>query len=293
MPDIRKVLVIMPFSQTAEDHTPQYWSRHFAAYLKPFLEKTENLQVTRLEPISGTNVSQLVLDLIQANVVVADLTNQDANVVWALAVRQSFKNGTIIIAESGSQIPAYFVRKEVLFYNGDYLDNQAFEQNFQASMDAVLSSPASQADSPVLETLGGRGTLYGLMHGEENVRRIQGLQMEISINETLLAQVFDNCVRNKALRLANRADAKKMTTTPMKTAAVEFLLINRYLDLDKTVYGTLYAYHNYLQAINSHLVEWESTSFDKEAEDWLLACKEPIYKNIGKLKEQLQQIRSV
>jgi hypothetical protein len=291
MPDSRKVLVIMPFSQTTEDHTVQYWSRHFTAYLKPLIEKNENVQVTRQEPLTGNDASQLVLDLIQANVVVADLTDQDANVVWALAVRQSFKYGTLIIAESGSRIPAYFARKEVLFYNGDYLDNQAFEQNFQTNLASALDSTQPQADSPVLETLGGRGTLYGVMHNEENARKVQGLQMELSINETLLAQIFDNCIRNKALRLANRADAKKMTTTPLKTAAVEFLLTTRYLDLDKTFYSTVYAYHNYLEAINSHLVEWESTSSDKEAEDWLLACKEPTYKNIGKLKEQLQQTR--
>jgi hypothetical protein len=287
MSDQKKVLAILPFLKTAENHSVQYWSRHFNSYLKPLIEITPNVQVVRLEPVSGSEANQQIFDLLQADVVIVDLTDQDPHVVWALAVRQSYKNGTLIIAESGSQIPAYFTRRDVLFYNGDYLDNRQFEQKFQASIEACLKTP--ERDSPVLETLGGKSTLCGYMLQEQNLRRVQGLQMEISINETLLAQVFDNCVRNKALRLANKADAKRMTTTPLKKGAVEYLLINRYLDADKAFYATLYAYHNYLEAINSHLVEWESTNADKEAEDWLLACKEPASKNLAKLKEQLQQ----
>jgi hypothetical protein len=289
MSDPKRVFVIMPFSQTSEVHTIQYWSRHFNSYLKPLIERGESIHATRLETMTGNEASQTILELMQSDVAVADLTNQDPNVVWALAVRQSFKNSTVVIAEAGSPVPAYFSKKEILFYSGDYLD-KPFENKFQSAIDACLKTP-SEPDSPVLETLGGRGTLYGVMHNEENFRRVHGLLMELSINETLLAQIFKNCAQNQTLRLTNKADAKRMTTTPLKTSAIQFLLVNCYLDFDKSFYSTLYAYHNYLEAINSHLIEWESTSADKEAEEWLLASKESTYKNLNILKEYLQQYK--
>jgi hypothetical protein len=47
------------------------------------------------------------------------------------------------------------------------------------------------------------------MHHEENARRIEGLLLELNVNQTLLGQIFDNCTRNKALRTANRATQRK------------------------------------------------------------------------------------
>jgi hypothetical protein len=82
-----------------------------------------------------------------------------------------------------------------------------------------------------------------------------------------------------------------MTTTPLKTAAIEFLLVNRYLEMDKTFYANVYACHNFIEAINNHLIEWETTDNDEEAENWLLACKESVYKNLAKLKEWLKQAK--
>jgi hypothetical protein len=290
MLNLKRGFVLLPFSQTSENHTAQYWSRHFNSYLKPLIERDETIQATRLEAMAGNeSLNQTIFELLQSDIVIADLTNQDPNVVWALAVRQSFKNSTIVIAEANSPVPAYFSKKEILFYSGDYLD-KPFEKKFQSAIDACLKTPP-EPDSPVLETLGGRGTLYGVVHNEENFRRAHGLLMELSVNERLLEQIFENCTRNLTLRLANRADAKRMTTTPLKTGAVQFLLINCYLDLDKSFYSTLYAYHNYLEAINGHLIEWESTNTDKEVEEWLLASKEATYKNLNKLKEYLQPFK--
>ena len=287
MGDKKRVFVIMPFSKTTENHTAQHWARHYNLYLKPLIEKVENIEAFHCEPLTDDVANQTVLDLVKSDIVVADLTDRDPNVLWELGVRHSFKQSTIPIAETGTQVPFKFSSKGILFYNVDYLDNQAFEEKFKAALQNCIKSP-DEPDSPVLETLGGRGTLYGIMHKEENARRVNALQLEININETLLAQIFDNCVRNKALRAANKADAKRMTTTPLKTAAIEVLLVNRYLDMDKTFYSTVYACHNFIEAINSHLIEWESTSSDKEAEDWLLSCKDSVYKNIAKLKDALR-----
>ncbi len=208
MLDKKKVLVLLSFSKTADAHTASYWTRHFNSYLKPLIEKVEGTEAFRCTPLTDESAQQIILDLVKTDIMVADVTDQDPNVLWELGVRQSFKNSTITIAEAGTPVPFKLSQRGILFYNGDYLDNQAFEEKFKAALENCIKSP-NEPDSPVLETLGGRGTLYGIMHKEENARRIEGLQLELNINETLLGQIFDNCVRNKALRSANKAEAKK------------------------------------------------------------------------------------
>jgi hypothetical protein len=287
MADKKRVLVLMPISKTTETHTEQYWTRHYNSYLKTLIEKVENIEVSRCEPLTDQNAQQIALALVETDVVVADLTDLDPSVLWELGVRHSFKQSTITMAEAGSQMPFQFSLKGILQYNGDYLENQVFEEKLKTALDNCLKNP-KEPDSPVLETFGGRSTIYGIMRDEENTRRIQALKMELNVDETLLGQIFDNCLRNKTLRSENKSNAKRMTTTPLKTAAIEFLLVNRYLDMDKSFYSALYACHNFMEAINNHLVEWESTNSDKQAEDWLLGSKEATYKYLNKLKEYLQ-----
>ena len=47
MDNKKRVFVIMPFSKTIEHHTEQYWMRHFNSYLKPLIERNENLEAFR------------------------------------------------------------------------------------------------------------------------------------------------------------------------------------------------------------------------------------------------------
>ena len=149
----------MPFSKTKEHHTEDYWTRHFNLYLKPLIEKSGEFEAFRSEPLRGNIANQIITDLVNSDIVVCDLTDHNPNVLWELGVRQSFKHGNITIAEAGTQIPFDFNHKAVLFYNGEHLDNELFYQAFSAALADCIQHPEGP-DSPVLEALGGRGTLY-------------------------------------------------------------------------------------------------------------------------------------
>jgi hypothetical protein len=108
MPNQKKCFVIMPFSETKPPHTTEYWTRHYISYLKPLIESVEGLETFRSEPLRGNIASQIITDLISADIVVADLTDHNPNVLWELGVRQSYKHCTITIAEVGTKIPFHF-----------------------------------------------------------------------------------------------------------------------------------------------------------------------------------------
>ena len=94
----KKCFIIMPFSDT-KSHDEKYWNAHFEKFLKPVIEEVDDVEVSRSQPLRGGITSEIVLNLIKADIVVADLTDHNPNVFWELGVRLSMSNGTITIAE--------------------------------------------------------------------------------------------------------------------------------------------------------------------------------------------------
>jgi predicted transcriptional regulator len=254
----------MPFSKTKEHHSEEYWKRHFISYLKPLIQKNKRLKAYRSEPLRGDIAMQIITDLAHADVVVADLTDHNPNVLWELGVRQSFRQCTITIAEKGTEIPFHFSHKGILFYNGEHLDNQPFEKQLLDALTNCVEKP-DDPDSPVLEALGGRGTLYSIIHADENKRRIDSLKLEFSINTQLLKRIYDRIAENEALRAQNKPNENPhMVTELLKYSALENLMINRYLDLEPEFYNTLSAYHSFLLTDNDCLLDWPTRAQYRE-----------------------------
>jgi len=219
--------------------------------------------------------------LVNADILVADLTDHNPNVLWELGVRQSFKHCTITIAEVGTKIPFHFSHKGILFYNGDHLNNKDFEDQFEKSLKDSIKHP-EVPDSPVLETLGGRGTLYNIVHDEENQRRLQALYLEITDNEKLLGQIHKLCEKNKSLRSKGKK-GRQMVSYTLRKVAAEFLYIDRYLDKPKEFYYNLCSHLDNIEATNRKLETWQDRPV--LCEKWLLENEEIIDNVIKILKK--------
>lgn len=289
MVDKKRCFVIMPFSETKGHHTAEYWTRHFSSYLKPLIEEVEGLEAFRSEPLRGNIATQIITDLTNSEIVLADLTDHNPNVLWELGVRQSYKHGTITIAEVGTVIPFHFSHKALLFYNGDHLNNKDFEDKLKTSLRDCIEHP-NEPDSPVLETLGGRGTLYSIIHSEENQRKLTALNLEMDWNEKAILTVFEHCTKNALLRSENKKDQCQMLSTLLKFSASEFLYINRYLDADEELYSALWDYFEAITAVNRHLEDWNKR--DEYNERWLDRNKEPVTSIVEIMKKNMQKIKA-
>ena len=78
--DRKTCFVIMPFSETTDKHTAEYWMKHFENFLKPLIEENSKVIAHRSEPLRGDIVKQIINDLVVSPIVVADLT--DKNEKW-------------------------------------------------------------------------------------------------------------------------------------------------------------------------------------------------------------------
>jgi len=145
-----KCFVIMPFSKTNPVHSESYWTNHFENFLKVEIEKIPNLKAHRSKALRGDILKNIIRDLYDSFIVVADLTDYNSNVFYELGIRQSFRYRTITIAQNGTELPFDIGRKGTLFYDPeDPLNDLDFCRNFNLALVDCLQNP-DKPDSEVL-----------------------------------------------------------------------------------------------------------------------------------------------
>lgn len=215
----------MPFSET-KSHNEQYWKNHFEKFLKPMVEQTGFLEAYRSEPLRGDLLRTIITNLIKAHIVVADITDSNPNVFWELGVRQSFKNGTITIAEFGTQIPFDLSIKGVLwYYPQDHIKNSEFVQQFNKAVSDFKTNPNSP-DSQVLDTISGRGSFYEILQKDEAIRRIDALIEETEYNKVIAKMAKEGIEKKEGVG-----------NLLFQVCSLELLVTQRYLDQPSTFYG--------------------------------------------------------
>ena len=97
---------------------------------------------------SGSITTQIVSNLIEADLVIADLTDQNPNVFYELAIRHAFKKPYIQIIEDGQDIPFDVKSYRTVFIDHHDLDSA---EDARASIENMVKEieGGSETDSPV------------------------------------------------------------------------------------------------------------------------------------------------
>jgi hypothetical protein len=259
MKEHKKCFVIMPFGQTTDLHTEEFWTNHFHHMLKPLIQDKTKILVERSKAIRSEIVQDIIKNLIFSQIVIADITDLNANVMWELGVRQSFSNRTILIAEEGTEIPFDISVNGILHYplplDPDFTRKSvSFQIDLLLAIQDCITNP-HKADSHVLETISGRASVYEIIRKEDNLRRIDAFLMEFDYNTSKMKTIM-------RLIEDNKQDKDETTAAfRLKIEACNQLLTNRYLDEKPDFYELIHKYHTDIEIINSELNEW-STYYD-------------------------------
>lgn len=275
--------VIMPFNKTTNQHTEAYWTKHFKDVLKPHIEENMELKARRSEPLRGGILGQIITALVVSRVVVADLTDHNPNVYWELGIRQSFKHGTLTIAEVGTKLPFDLGGKGTLFYYPkDHLKMAEFYKRFKEAIQDCLANP-DNPDSQVLETLSGRGTLFEIFRRDEAMRRLDAMLLEWKTNSDILKEVLKTAKANK-----KNPESPVYVTRRLRKAAAELLVTERYVDEDAPFFKLVNACLTWVDALNEQLNCWihEASGTD----EWLLN-QEPPVTLFPKLQDEVMRAR--
>ena len=222
--------VIMPFSETTEEHTEAYWTDHFAEFLKPLIESAGPFAARRSEALRGDIVRTIISDLVTSPIVVADLTDRNPNVYWELGIRQSFRHGTITIAQEGTELPSDLGGKGTLLYSRNRSADKGFQRLIAEALADCVARPEGP-DSEVLEVVSGRGTLFELYKRDEASRRLVAVIREHKLNRHLIETAI------KCVECCTEDTSRSNTPIGRAlTGAVERLLVDRYLDESEEFY---------------------------------------------------------
>jgi hypothetical protein len=276
--------VIMPFGQTTTEHNEEYWTNHFEKFLKLIIEENKELEAHRSEPMRGDVLRNIIFNLVQNPIVVADLTDNNPNVYWELGVRQSFKQGTITIAEEGIKLPFDVSVKGTLFYSPtSHTKMEEFRRTFKKTLEDCLIHP-NDSDSHVLESMSGRGSLFEIFRRDETIRRLDSLLEELNHNLKLLDHVVGQCEENL------KGGKRTYHLRKCQRDSVTVLLSNRYLDQDCDFYEIIRKCLEAIDVINSQIEIWEFKS--ESVEKYLIDSKDLHKRIINAAIEKIQEIRS-
>lgn len=293
----------MPFSQTTPEHTEEYWRSHYNSFLKPLIEESSKVIAHRSEPLRGDILKQIINDLIVSPIVVADITDKNANVFWELGVRQSFKHGTITIAEYGTHLPFDIGGKGTLFYYpNDPIKMISFNTQFKNAIKDCLSNP-NMPDSQVLESITGRGTFFEIFRQDETMRRLDAVLLECNQNLETIENLFKICKEKKENENKKEKILKRLLNifslhnkrsfninlSRLSPIAVQLLVTHRYLDKTNEFYIKAGHYRMLVEITNNHLEEWPFNV--KNTEEWILDNKDIIQKAINNFKAVVETAR--
>ncbi len=150
----RTCFVIMPFS-TTDSCSEEDWTLLFEALFKPAVEGGGlDYECYRSVATRGNIVGLILQELNDSYVVLADLTDQNANVFYELGVRHSIKDRTILVAQKEDDIP--FDLRAYAYHIYDWHTEEG-KETFTNKISELLSeidTNPERPDNPVSDFLG-------------------------------------------------------------------------------------------------------------------------------------------
>jgi hypothetical protein len=143
--------------------------------IKPAAEAV-GLVALRADDLSqpGSITTQVIQQLISAKAVVADLTDLNPNVFYELAVRDSFGQPVVLIAEEGTKLPFDLIQQRTIFFDSTDLGSAIPARSaIERALREALDDPS--AGSPVTAAV----DLNTLRSGNPEERQVAELSAKV------------------------------------------------------------------------------------------------------------------
>ena len=124
--------------------------------IKPAIEDSGyGLEVLRADEINrtGSLIKDILENIYNSFIVIADLTGQNPNVFYELGVRHSLKSKTVLIAQSMDDIPFDIRDYRTIIYDTSAKGAIIFKTKLKEYLKEIFENP-NNPDNPVLDRLG-------------------------------------------------------------------------------------------------------------------------------------------
>jgi len=176
--------VIMPFSKYVGIEENE-WTEVYENIFRPAIEGSGfGYKCERSEITAGSFTKEIVVNMKNAHVVLADITGFNGNVMWELGVRHALSPRTIMV--SRNKILDSKVISDLKIYGVHLYDNNAgaikeFKQNIKKSLKKIDEDP-DRPDNPVFDFLKIEDLVLTSFEKKQIINRLSGLISELLAN---------------------------------------------------------------------------------------------------------------
>lgn len=151
MAETKKCFVLMPFDDSYKEiYTDVY----------KVVCKNHNIECWRVDEISrpGSITKDIVEGILDADIVIADLTSRNPNVFYELGIAHSVGNKTIMTSQSIEDVPFDIANYRVILYKQSITGAKELRSKLDLSITELLKA-LDQTNNPLQEALSGRSAL--------------------------------------------------------------------------------------------------------------------------------------
>lgn len=177
----------MPFSST-ERHTTEGWTEIFEDVHKPAITGSRlGYECKRSIIGTGSFIKDILLQLNQADVVLADLTDMNPNVFYELGVRHALRNRTILVSQTMDDIPSDLKQYGVIIYNTTPKSVTVYKKKISKILKDIRTNP-DRADNPVSDYLHLKKIITDPFEAKTIEKKLIALVSECSYNLSVIEQ---------------------------------------------------------------------------------------------------------
>ncbi|NIM17856.1 MAG: response regulator [Candidatus Aminicenantes bacterium] len=149
----KNCFVIMPFSST-ESCTEEQWAEIFKNVIKPAVEEAGfNYECFKAEIEQSSILEKVFKNLKKSELVIADITDNNPNVLYELGIRHAIGGAAIVIAQNNNDIPFDLLHYPFKKYGWKTeRERNKLKEEIIKAIDFIENNP-EEAVSPVLKYL--------------------------------------------------------------------------------------------------------------------------------------------
>jgi hypothetical protein len=154
--DKNQIFVISPIGKKDSDIYKKY-DAILKTMIKPAIEEiNKDFKIIRSDLISqpGSFIKDILEQLQNSYVVIANLTDLNPNVFYELGVRHALSNRTIMLTEDISSLPSDLKEYRVIEYSAELTSIETFKNELKKTFQEILANP-DKSDNPVQDRLPG------------------------------------------------------------------------------------------------------------------------------------------
>jgi hypothetical protein len=263
----KKCFVIMPFSKT-KSCSEDKWTEIFAYIIKPAVEGSGLGYACERSVAERENIIKGILDALnKANVVIADLTDNNPNVFYELGVRHTLTNRTILIAQGEKHIPFDLKPYPVAFYSESPAKIAEFKKVIKKKLEDIELNP-DRSDNPVGDFLKERNIELLSYEKKANLKKLAALGNELHHNTGIIGDIL-NIIKESEETRKKQVGRFRFSAYRLSNVCLQLLISTSYILLPPELIKTIISTNGEVVAFNNELYLWSQPEHALEMEKFL------------------------